>query len=867
MAIYSLQMKTVSRSSGRSAVAAAAYRAGAIMRDERTGLAWDYSRKTGVLHSEIIAPANAPAWAYDRAALWNAAEAREDKSTRRDTAVTGRDFIIALPHELTHAERVAAVRAFAADLVARYGVAVDFAVHAPDPHGDDRNYHAHVLITSRALGPDGFGSKTRALDTLRTGRAELLAIRQSWESIANRFLEAGGHEARIDHRSLEAQGIDREATIHLGPNASGMERKGQQTDLGERNRKAVNDNGDRAKLAAEHEAITAEIFDLDRERERRRGEMRTAAREVTAESILSALTARQATFTERDLARELSKAISDPFQRRDLAAAILSRRDVVGLAEDAGAAASRFTTEAVLTEEVAALAAAGALAAERSHAVGRRALMDTLTDFAGMNAEQRAATFRATGPEGFSMVSGEAGTGKSFTLGAVRQAYEAEGCRVIGLSYTNAVVQDMARDGFKETRTIAGALLDAEKGAAGWNSRTVLVVDEAGMLATKDMVGLLTTAQRAGAKVILAGDEAQLSSIMRGGMFAALREQHGAAVLSEVVRVKDADQARAFNQMHEGQFRAALATFEEQGRISWGDTQDEARAALVAKWAADTAARPEATRFVFAYTNAEVHALNADLRAIRKDRGELGEETRLATKDGPADFAPGDRVQFTGSAWNRAARDAGLANGNVGTIRAIEGERVTVALDGKPGSERVVSFTVGEDQRAGQFNALRHGYAGTIYKGQGRTVDDAYALHSQHWRSASSYVATTRHRDNVTIFTARELAADLDTLAGQMGRTEEKRAASMFQRAERATDPGAGYGKAAQEATGRPQTGKQPGPVSNGPKAENGRPTPAEMAEAPPKSLAEELLRERREAEAERKRSGPARSRDRGRTR
>jgi ATP-dependent exoDNAse (exonuclease V) alpha subunit len=353
------------------------------------------------------------------------------------------------------------------------------------------------------------------------------------------------------------------------------------------------------------------------------------------------------------------------------------------------------------------------------------------------------------------------------------------------------------------------------------------------MLATKDVAELLTTAQRAGAKVILAGDDKQLASIARGGLFTTLRERHGAAELHEVVRVRDDDQKRAFRQMHEGDFRGALGTFEAQGRIRWGETQDDARKALVAQWAADTAERPETVRFVFAYTNAEVIALNGDLRAIRRDRGELGEDHRLATKDGPADFATGDRVQFTGSAFKRSAKGAGLANGNVGTVREIEGNRMTVALDGsKDGPARLVSFEVGENARAGEFNAIRHGYAGTIYKGQGRTVDEAYSLHSQYWRSASSYVATTRHRDNVTIFTARELAEDVDALARQMSRTDENRAASQFHRAEIVRDAGRDFGRAAQEAAGRPQTAEPTGPALDTDQRENPGPTPAELAEA-----------------------------------
>ncbi|HTV87573.1 MAG TPA: MobQ family relaxase, partial [Stellaceae bacterium] len=251
MAIYSLQVKTISRSAGRSVVAAAAYRAAENIGDDRLGVVWDFTGKSGVLHSQIMTPAGAPEWARDRAELWNAAERAEDKSTRPESAKTGRDVILALPHELDGGERLAAVREFAAALIRRYGVAVDFAVHAPDRHGDGRNFHAHLLMTTRRLGPQGFGAKTRELDDLKTGPREIEAIRLLWERIGNRALEQAGSDSRIDCRSFVDQGLDREATVHLGPIAAGMERKGDRTDLGDRNRAAAARNAERDRLGAD----------------------------------------------------------------------------------------------------------------------------------------------------------------------------------------------------------------------------------------------------------------------------------------------------------------------------------------------------------------------------------------------------------------------------------------------------------------------------------------------------------------------------------------------------------------------------------------------------------------------------------------
>ena len=204
-----------------------------------------------------------------------------------------------------------------------------------------------------------------------------------------------------------------------------------------------------------------------------------------------------------------------------------------------------------------------------------------------------------------------------------------------------------------------------------------------------------------------------------------------------------------------------------RGHIHWAGSPDGARAALVRRWAADSAADPGKARFVFAYTNVGVDELNRDLRRVRQARGELGTSTSFETKHGEHDFAVGDRVQFTGT-----DKTLNIYNGNAGVIRSIEGSRIVVCLDGKDGP--LLAFD------AAAFKDFRHGYAGTIYKGQGRTIDQTYLYHSEHWRSAASYVALSRHRETADLFVARQTAGDLNELARQMARRDERRAASQF---------------------------------------------------------------------------------------
>lgn len=155
MAIFHLSVKTISRSAGRTATAAAAYRAGVEITDERTGDVHDYRRKGGIESAELVLPAEAPEWASDRNAVWNAAEQAE---TRRNSTVA-REFEIALPSELSAIERQRLARDFAREIVDRHGCVADVCIHAPDRGGDNRNHHAHILLTTRRLKPSGFTEK------------------------------------------------------------------------------------------------------------------------------------------------------------------------------------------------------------------------------------------------------------------------------------------------------------------------------------------------------------------------------------------------------------------------------------------------------------------------------------------------------------------------------------------------------------------------------------------------------------------------------------------------------------------------------------------------------------------------------------
>ena len=262
MASYHLSATPVQRSKGHSVVAAAAYRAGDELRDERTGQTHDYSRKRGVIEAAIIAPDNAPAWAHDRQELWNHAEAAE----RQHNGQPAREIRVALPHELTDEQRAELVFDFCRDAFVKNGMIADICIHRPDRHGDDRNEHAHILLTMRKLDGEKFAiRKEREWNS----KEALSGWREQWAEYQNRALEKAGFDIRVDHRSYADKGIEREPTTHLGRAASQMERRGERSDRGDINRQAERSNELLAERQELDEAIHSEherISDPPRDR-------------------------------------------------------------------------------------------------------------------------------------------------------------------------------------------------------------------------------------------------------------------------------------------------------------------------------------------------------------------------------------------------------------------------------------------------------------------------------------------------------------------------------------------------------------------------------------------------------------------------
>lgn len=744
MAIYHLAMKPISRGGGRSAVAAAAYRSAERLTNERDGLTHDFRHRRGVEHSEIILPKGAEAdFARDRSRLWNEAEAAEK---RKDSRVA-REIEVALPHELDVDERLALAREFAQGLADRYGVVVDLAVHSPHGGTDVRNHHAHLLLTTRKVEEDGLGEKSefelenKKLAALGrpTSHDQLRDVRADWEERANRHLGGLGQDIRIDHRSHQARGIEIEPTSHMGVHATQMERRGK--------------------------SVTRGRQDQDQGRRNAR-----AIREKP-EEVLSLITHEKSVFDRTDVARALHRYVDDPDAFQEACAKVMASPQLVELRpelkDDLGRtlAGARYSTKDMVAVERQMAMSADRMGQSRTFAVSPRHVERALSDRAFLTGEQREAVRHITAPERLNAVVGLAGAGKSTLLGAAREAWIAQGYEVWGAALAGKAAEGLEESSGISSRTLASWERRWAREIDLLNAKSVLVIDEAGMVGSRQLSKVLACADRAGAKVVLVGDPEQLQPIGPGAAFRAITERVGFAELGQIRRQDAPWQRKASGDFARHRTAQGLQAYAERGAVHLLEDLGEARGAMVRDLLADMEARPEGSRLLLAHRRADVADLNEEVRAGRKARGELTGEVIYQTAEGERAFAPGDRILF-----RENHRVLGVKNGMLGEVEAVAPGRIEVRLDTTRGPTRGPATGRSVSISMADYAAVDHGYAVTIHKAQGASVDRAYVLASRSMDRHLSYVAMTRHRDEARLYAGRDEFKDMEALAGRLSR-------------------------------------------------------------------------------------------------
>nr|WP_236777783.1 Ti-type conjugative transfer relaxase TraA [Agrobacterium tumefaciens] len=767
-----VRAQVIGRGAGRSIVSAAAYRHRARMMDEQAGTSFSYRGGAAELvHEELALPDQIPAWFKNAVSgksvagasevLWNAVDAFE---TRAD-AQLARELIIALPEELTRAENIAVVREFVQDNFTSKGMVADWVYH-----DKDGNPHIHLMMTLRPLTEEGFGPKKVAVlgedgEPLRVvtphrpngkivyklwaGDKETMKVwKIAWADAANRHLALAGHEIRLDGRSYAEQGLDGIAQKHLGPEKAALARKGVEMYFAPADLARRQDMADR--LLAEPELLLKQIGN------------------------------ERSTFDEKEIARALHRYVDDPVDFANIRARLMASDDLVTLKAqvfdpETGKAAEPavFTSRDMLRIEYDMAQSARVLSQRKGFAVSSQAVAaavetaDPEKRFR-LDAEQVDAVRHVTGESGIAAVVGLAGAGKSTLLAAARVAWESDGRRVVGAALAGKAAEGLEDSSGIKSRTLASWELAWASGRNLLKRGNVLVIDEAGMVSSQQMARVLKAAEEAEAKVVLVGDAMQLQPIQAGAAFRAISERIGFAELAGVRRQREQWARSASRLFARGEVEKGLDAYAQHGHLVEADTRDEVVGRMVADW---TEARNRAIEasvsegregrlrgdelLVLAHTNEDVKRLNEALRSVMIDAGALSDRSSFRTERGEREFAAGDRIIFLENARFVEPRANSLGpqyvkNGMLGTVISTGDKRgdalLSVRLDN--GRDVVISEN--------SYRNVDHGYAATIHKSQGSTVDRTLVLATGMMDQHLTYVSMTRHRDGAEFYAAKE---------------------------------------------------------------------------------------------------------------
>jgi|TARA_R100000501_G_scaffold1440_2_gene4301 Ti-type conjugative transfer relaxase TraA len=729
MAIYHFSAKVISRSAGSSAVASAAYRSAGRLHDDRLDRSHDFTNKAGVVHSEVLLAEGAPERLGDRSTLWNEVEATE---LRKDAQLS-REIEFAIPRELDQQQGIELARDFVRSEFVERGMIADLNVHWDIGADGLAKPHAHVMLSMREVGEDGFGKKVRDWN-----RTELIETwRERWADHVNERLAELDIDARIDHRSLEAQGIELEPQTKIGAPSLRM--------------------GPEADRLIENHAIARE-----------NGERIIANPDIA----LDAITKGQATFTRRDLARFVHRHSDGKDQFDRALSAVQSSPDLVALGKD-GRGNERFTSRDMIEVEARLERATASIAERDRHRVHERfrdrALAAAEQRGLVLSGEQRVAFEHATAGKDLGVVVGYAGTGKSAMLGVARDAWESAGYNVRGAALSGIAAESLENGSGIASRTIASLEHQWSEGRELLTSRDVLVIDEAGMVGTRQMQRVLSVANDAAAKIVLVGDPQQLQAIEAGAAFRAIHERHGGVEITEVRRQREDWQRDATRHLATGRTAEALDAYSANGMVHVAETRDAAREELIEGWNRERAAQPAQSRIILTHTNDEVRALNELARGRLREDGALGEDVSINAERGTRQFATGDRLMFL-----RNDRELGVKNGSLSTVQSVSAQRMAVLLD----DGRNVAFDTKD------YAHIDHGYAATVHKSQGVTVDRTHVLSTPGMDQHSSYVALSRHRESLSLHYGRDDFADVDKLARTLSRERAKDMVSDYGRNE-----------------------------------------------------------------------------------
>jgi len=827
MAIYSLNLGFISRSEGRSAVGFSAYISASLQQDLRTGVTYNYGCKEDVVVSRVLVPDRAPEWAKDSSILWNKVEQFEDdmaalrfRGDARDAAKnqksldakekflassqTAQTIMGALPIEFSKEEAETCVEEFLKEQFVSRGLVVEYAIH-----WDRGNPHFHGLITRRPLIDDEFSERK---DRDIVSKSELMVTRKQWEEAANKHLELGGHEVRIDSRSHADRGLLFLPTEHEGWYAQRLAERGEYSRIVADNDAIRQKN---IEILCNNPATLIQELAQKRTVFTRRHLEDEILRRVGGDEKLFALLKAKVEGFEIPSEMILNQA-NDNFmgerafgqQLQQFAATFTDR-----LLEDnelthfVGENINRdkvFTSVAYKQQEEKLLQLADTLHQRQSKSVSELAIVQSIEARETglgfeLSDEQRSAITHLCSGSDICILNGKAGTGKTTLLKAVSNAYQESGYRVLGTSFQGKAVEIMEQeigipcktlDSFQQAWKTHQQQSDLLESGKLWGrsyeyamnrmkeleqhkftDKDAIIVDEANMIGGHLWEPFLEEVANKGAKVLIVQDPAQIKSRDPGDYGRLFAERYGYTETSEVVRQRTPWQRECSKLLNDHHVLDGLKPYYEKGHFTWHERAELAIQNLTQDYVKDFMENPYQSRIALAYRNADVYMLNQSILADLKAQGYLQDSIKIHGEV----YAIGDRVRFTKNDHHgtyvknldeTSSSIKGVKNGTFGTIEGYDesASLLTVCLDGN----RRVQFNTDD------YAHITHGYAMGIHKSEGSTFDRSFVSIDPLLDPSTLLVAMTRHRENISVYVNREQFMDFKDVVDRIGRPSQK---------------------------------------------------------------------------------------------
>ena len=725
MAIQFARIEITGRSSGGNACCKGAYNARAIITDTQTNVTYNFSNKGDNVYHAILLPEYVDKKFNSISELMNEVERCEK---RKDSQLL-KDAVIALPDdkELTLQDRIEIThRIIAKQGWVQNGLAVQIDIH--QPHDGKKNWHAHLLITTRRFTADGmsFGAKARDLNPefKNTGKKSFIIpeetlLQHDTRDVINDYFKELGLSNRVDATGILPQ-------EHIGP---------------VRMRSVLNQAADR-----NEEKRVANIEHLK-----------------SGQGVIDKITCNSSIFNEADIKRVV-KVIPDSSRAYGLCYEALDHKSVEVLYDKNGQASGFYTTKAIRKEELKIMRLVDYVTQQENVVAGSKSNKEKIQRLideskASLSDEQqKALSHLLLNKKGVRILQGRAGTGKSYVLGKVATIAQASGINVIGVAPTHKARTELAKCGYEQNDTIKGLLFKLYNNKTELLKNSLIVVDEAGMVGNDDYKELLRVAAAHKCNVILAGDERQLSSVQRGGMFEVFVKKIGSKSMLEIKR-QDTDWGRKVAQAFScGDTALGVRILEANKRLSFYSTKKDSIDGVFDYWQKST--ESVENRLIVTIKNDDVDILNARARVcLKKQKILKGNEVIIDNEGRKLGYMQGDRIVFKD---NNAY--LGVSNGDFATIKEVSKYNFKIKLD----DGREVELN------PNQWGRFSHGYASTVYKAQGASIKEVHVLHAGFSTMRNSYVALSRHVKDLRLHTNNEDTKDVAALIGQLRLNPER---------------------------------------------------------------------------------------------